>query len=890
MSPLATLIEVVDGFAARAEAPALVVFGARERREWSFGRLAGTVRELAGGLIGAGLEPGARAALFAPDGPEWIVAALAIVRAGGVAVPLDAQLVDDALAHALSDSAARLAFTTTDRAARVARLAPGARIVLLDRPEEQRSWRRLREPEAPLPERRDVDPAALFYTSGTTGPPKGVPLSHGNLAFQINTLAGLRLVGAEDRVCLPLPLHHVYPFVVGLLTPLALGLPLVLPYALTGPQIIRALTEADATILLGVPRLYGALLSALELEVAGRGRGVAAALHLALGVSTWTRRRLGLRWEARLLRPLRARVGPKLRLLTSGGAALEPAVARKLEGLGWEVASGYGLTETSPMLTMNLPGSGRPDSAGQPIPGVELRIARPAGGAGADGEIETRGPGVFTGYLNLPGKTREAFTADGWFRTGDLGHLDSDGFLYVTGRVDEMLVMPGGENVNPENVEAAFLRHPFVRDFAVLQRDRRLVGLALPDVAAIERVGLTDVVQAVRDAVAEVNPGLPSYQRVSNVAITRDPLPRTRLGKLRRRTLGDRHAAAAAPSGEEARGGPIAIADMVEADRLLLERESAKLVWEWLPQRYPGRRLTMDVSLELDLGVDSLEWLGLTLEIERRAGVELDEAAITRVATIRDLLRAVGDAPRAGSPPGAWWDEPERLLSPAQSHWLSPLGPALTLASRGLMAANWALMRVVFRLQTVGREHLPGEPCVLVPNHVSFLDPLVLCAALGRRWLERTYWGGWTGTSFSNPVMRGVSRLGRVLPVEPERGAGSSLALASAVLKRGDCLIWFPEGERSRTGKLVPFRPGIGLLLARFPRPVVPVFIDGTFEALPRGRWWIRPVPVTVTFGAPLDPRHLALPGSPPEEASRQIVQALQTAVVDLAPRRKDAP
>jgi long-chain acyl-CoA synthetase len=893
MPPFATLIELVDGLAALAERPALVVFGARERHEWSYGRLAGTVRELAAGLGGAGIGPGTRAALFAPDGPEWIASALAIVRAGAVVVPLDAQLADDPLAHILGDSAPRVVFTTADRAARVARLAPAARVVRLDAPEGRGSWLGLglRHAGAPLPAPGAAHPAALFYTSGTTGPPKGVPLNHGNLAFQIDTLARIGLVAAGDRVCLPLPLHHVYPFVVGMLTPLALGLPLVLPYALTGPQIVRALKEGEATVLVGVPRLYGALLSAIELELAGRGRGVAASVRLALAVSVSMRRRLGLRWGAHLFRALRARVGPRLRLLTSGGAALEPAVARKLEGLGWKVASGYGLTETSPLLTMNLPDSGRPDSAGRPIPGVELRItAAPEGLERNEGEIQTRGPGVFAGYLNLPDKTREAFTADGWFRTGDLGHLDENGFLHVTGRMDEMLVTPGGENVNPENVEAAFLRHAFVRDFAVLQRDGRLVGLALPDVAAIERAGRTDVLRAVRDAVAEVNPALPSYQRVSNVAVTRDPLPRTRLGKLRRRGLPELHAAADAARGEERRGGPIAVADMAEADRLLLEREPARLVWEWLPRRYPGRRLTMDVSLDLDLGVDSLEWLSLTLEIARQAGVEVDEAAITRVATIRDLLRVVAEAPRAGGgPPGPSWDEPERLLSPAQARWLEPLGPGLTLVARSLGVANRGVMRLVFRLRAVGLDQLPGEPWVLAPNHVSFLDPLVLSAVLERPWLERTYWGGWTGVAFANPLMRGVSRLWRVLPIEQERSAGVSLALAAAVLKRGDCLIWFPEGERSRTGELLPFRPGIGLLLARFPRPVVPVLIQGTFEALPRGRRWIRPARVTVTFGAPFDPRRVVPPGVPPEEAARRIVEVLRAAVADLGGRSREA-
>jgi long-chain acyl-CoA synthetase len=516
---------------------------------------------------------------------------------------------------------------------------------------------------------------------------------------------------------------------------------------------------------------------------------------------------------------------------------------------------------------------------------VALRLEPGAGGARGEGEIQVRGPGVFGGYRNLPAKTREAFTADGWFRTGDLGYLAAGGILHITGRVDEMLVTPGGENVHPENVEAVFLRHPFIREFALLQRDGRLVCLVLPELGKIREAARADVAGAVRDAVAAVNLQLPSYQRVTDVAITRDPLPRTRLGKLRRPWLpGAYDMAGALERGEARLPGPVAVAEMAEADQALLEHAGARAVWQWLGERYRDRHLTMDVSPALDLGVDSLEWLGLTLEIERRGGIELDEAALARIGTVRDLLREVAAAPPRGeAAPGVPWDEPERMLTPAQARWLSPLPPWLALASRGLLALTSRLMHGVFRLRTVGREALPEEPCVLVANHVSVLDPLALSAALGWRRLARTYWGGWTGLAFRDPLMRAVSRLWRVLPVEPERGFASALALGAAVLKRGDSLVWFPEGERSLSGELLPFRPGIGLLLHRFPRPVVPVFIRGTFEAMPRGRRWPRRRPVTVVLGPPLDPRRLAPPGAPPAESARRIVQALQAAVAGLA-------
>jgi long-chain acyl-CoA synthetase len=890
---LATLHDLIDGLAAFGERPALIGFTGEGRREWTYGQLARTVRELAQGLAAVGLEPGDAVALVAPDRPEWIAAALATVRAGALAIPLDAQFADEALSHALTDSGPRLIFAASDRMGRLARLRPEAHLVSLDTlASDPTSWRHALGREIrDLPMGRADDAAMLFYTSGTTGPPKGVPLTHGNLMFQVNTLLAVKLLGPLDRVCLPLPLHHVYPFVLGVLTPLALGLPLVLPQALTGPHILRALRDGEATALVGVPRLYGALLSAIEERAGARGRARAAFFRLSLALSVWVRRRLGVYWGKWLLGALHTQFAPTLRLVASGGAALDPAVARKLEGLGWRLASGYGLTETSPLLTLNLPRSPHPDTAGKPVPGVVLRIGPARGGASGEGEIQTRGPGIFRGYRNLPEKTRETFTPDGWFRTGDLGYLDADGFLHVTGRLDEMLVTAGGENVQPENVEAVFLRHPFIREFALLQQDGRLVGLVLPDPGRIRDAGHHDVAQAVRQAVAEINSQLPSYQRVADLAVTRDPLPRTRLGKFRRPSLRAAYdQARVLAKGEAVPLGPIAVADMAEADRLLLEHDGARTVWQWLCQRYPDRRLTMDVSPALDLGVDSLEWLALTLEIERRAAIELDEAAIARIGTVRDLLREVSEAPRLGdTAPGVAWDEPEQLLIPAQAAWLTPLGPGLALISRSLFVLDGWLMRAIFRLRVEGLSNLPAEPYVLVPNHVSFLDPFALSAALSWRSLARTYWGGWTGIAFRNPLMRAFSRVARVLPVEPEHGVGSSLALAAAVLRRGDDLVWFPEGERSVSGELLPFRPGIGLLLYRFPRPAVPVYVHGTFEALPRGRRWPRPRPVTVVFGAPVDPRPLAVAEASPEESARHIARALQAAVAELGRNRTGA-
>jgi long-chain acyl-CoA synthetase len=892
---LRTLGSLVDALAGYGDRTALLALHADGVEEWSYATLSDWVARLASGLASAGVGPGDRVALLAGPRPGWIAASLAALRAGAVAVPLDVQLGDDALGRILADSGARLVFTTADQTDRL-HARTGARLVLLDAgADDERSWKHLLvEGPAELPRPSPEDPAVLFYTSGTTGAPKGALLNHRNIAFQLNTVSDAALVGSDDRVLLPLPLHHVYPFVIGMLLPMALGLPVILPQSLTGPQIVRALREGRVTAIVGVPRLYAALYSGIIARSESRGRAVAALLRASIDASARLRRYLGLRLGKLLFRPLHKEFGPTLRLLASGGAALDPQLAWRLEGLGWQVAIGYGLTETSPLLTINPPGTPRLDSVGRAIPGVELSIdtsappdeARRQGGSREAGEILARGPNVFAGYHNLPDQTSAAFK-DGWLRTGDLGYFDEEHYLYVLGRGSELIVLASGENLQPEEVEEVYLQSPLIREIGVLQREGRLVALIAPELSEVGRRGI-GLGQAIREAVAERSRALPSHQRITDYALTRKPLPHTSLGKLRRHLLPERYESAG--QGEHGLGealAPISVDEMSEEDRALLEDAVAKSLWDWLAGRYSNRRLTPDSSLQFDLGVDSLEWVDLTLDIGRRTGVELGEAAIGSIETVRDLLREVSTQAATGEavPQLPSLDEPEAALSGSQRRWLEPLGPAESAMASALHALDRALLRHFFRLRVEGLERLPdGGQLVLAPNHASYLDALVVAATLDDRRLEATYWAGWTGATFGNPLSRLLSRLTRVVPIDHRRALFSSLAFGAAVLKRGKHLVWFPEGRRSPSGQLQPFKPGIGMLLAHHPVPVVPVFISGAYEAWQPGRLRICPRRITIVFGEPLDPRDLERQGEG-EQSHHRIAHGLHEAVARLGER-----
>ena len=882
-----TLQSVIDSLGERGDKTALVVFGKKDRVRWSFKKLTDCARSFANGLAKNDFKRGDTVALFAENRPEWIASAWGIIRAGAIAVPLDVQLGDKTLVHILQDSDARAIITTEKRAERIGKLdlKEKPKLILLDADsDDERSWERFLKNEAiDLPTTSADDEAVLFYTSGTTGPPKGVPLSHGNIISQLNNAAQVKIITAEDRVLLPLPLHHVYPFVIGMLAPLAIGLPLILPFSLSGQQLLRALREGEVTAIVGVPRLYSALYSGIESRVESSGWIARGLFIVFLAASGFVRTWLGLPVGKFLFRSLHKNFGENLRLLASGGAALDPELATKLEALGWRVAIGYGLTETSPLLTMNLPGKGARDSVGKPFHDVEIRIDPSALekeeriNRHQVGEIVARGPNIFAGYRNLEDKTKEVFTDDGWFRTGDMGYFDDDDHLRVLGRISTLIKTESGEKIQTEDVEAAYAEESAIREIGVLAEKGKLVALIAPKQA--DRGD--DAKDAVRAAVEAASKRLPSHQRISDYAITLDALPRTRLGKIQRHRLAERYEQAKEGGKKAPTAGPMSVEEMSGEDRALLEDSVAESVWELLAKRYGDKRLTPDTSPQFDLGIDSLEWLNLTLEISESSGVELSEQAIARIETVRDLLREVTEGGEGESVDPL--EKPDEVLDEKQKQWLEPLGPVAAATARFLYAMNRVLMRLIFRLRAEGLEHLPQDrQWVLMPNHVSYLDPFAIAALLDWNQLRKTYWAGWTGIIFANPVMRFLSRLGKILPVEPMRAARSSLAFGATILKSKKNLVWFPEGGLSASGELQEFKPGIGMLLEHFPTSVIPVFVHGTREALPPGKFFPWPHAIRVVFGKPLDARELNRE-SRDEKSHQQIASALQDKVAELA-------
>jgi long-chain acyl-CoA synthetase len=864
---LATLAELVESFAPRRTQPALVAFGADAVVTYDYGTLHDEIRRVAGILVERGIGPGDRVLLWAPNGVGWVVGYFGIVTSGATSVPLDSQAPPERAAAVIRHSATKLMLTTQHHLTALERAQQGAPdAVLIDAPAaDPRSLWKSAQPSIRMPSPDPAGVASLLYTSGTTGTPKAVPLTHANLAANVSALLGASLVGPDDVVLVPLPFHHVYPFTVGLLTVLATGARVVLPAGISGPEITRAAKESGATALIAVPRLYTAIWEGIERGVKSRGKRAQRIFAALLRLCMLIRRATGVPLGSWAFRSLYATVGPKLRTLGCGGAQLDFALARKLEGLGFTVLTGYGLTETSPVLTFNQHKHRKLGTEGVALPGVELGTLKHPDYE--HGEIIARGPNVFSGYWENAEETRNAFMPDGWFKTGDLGWIDKRGFLHIAGRRKEVIVLPDGKNVFPDEIEEQFAASTLIGEIGVLEQDGRLHGLIVPDDRALRERGAHRIEELLKEEIASVAARLPPYQRLSDYRITRTPLPRTPLGKLRRHLLSDAYVEAATRRKD---APAVALAD---EDRKLLETEPAREVWAWLKARYPDRKLTPETSPQLDLDIDSLEWVTLTLELQQQFGIVLDGEAVSRIVTLRDMLNEVLAAPRSAA--GMETQKPAPTIERPNA--------LLRLLGAALFSINRLLVRAYLKLERDGLESLPPPEAsfLIAPNHVSYLDALLVAAALPRRYLRNVHWAGWVGRMHAGPISRLVSRATQVFPVEPDRDAGSAIALGRAVLDGRGILVWFPEGNRSHDGELQRFQAGVGLLISNSDTTAVPTAILGAFEAWPRDRRYPRRGRVKVVFGTPLSRAQLLAAGQGNSDAER-IATALQGAVAAL--------
>jgi long-chain acyl-CoA synthetase len=872
--------------AANLERVALISRVDDSLEEFTYARLIQDCLRLAHRLCRAGIEKGDRIALLMENCPEWCFAYFGVQFAGGVAVPADAQSLPETAASLLSQTRAKILITSAQTP-----LAPFLelpfleKIIVVGAPETHDpkvvAWSDLMAAPiaaGPLPAIYPDDLSSIIFTSGTTGPPKGVMLTHKNFCANFLSITRLQVVTAADIFLALLPLHHSFPFMGSLITPLLYGARIVFINSLRADLILRCLQEQEITILIVTPQVLQYFARGITKRLDDLPLGLGAALNLFMNASARLRPTLGFNPATPLLRNVKAAVGRKLRYLISGGARLPADLLRTFDRWGFTVLEGYGLTETAPVVSINPPAAPRIGSVGKPLAGVEVKIRNPD--TRGLGEIMVRGDNVMAGYYQEPEATAAVFR-DGWFASGDQGYLDRDGYLYVAGRLKDIIVLSSGKNISVEEVNQHYLQAATIKEIQVLadSAEEKLVAVAVPDLEHFRQTGQTDVYGEIKWQLEYLSQKLEPYKRIRDFVITNQELPKTRLGKIKAyevaaiyREMAGKH---------------------YRPRRSALERDLSPVgirVVEILQNKTGADLIALEDHLELDLGLDSLGLVELLAALEEAFGTRIRQEEFTGIFTVADLIRFLDKEQLRdiGQPRDRSLSWGQILKAPPPPPLLARLNAEDGLLSRAFNVGCYLLLapllRLAFRLRVFGRERLGRGGYILCPNHGSFLDGFLVAAAMPRHLRARLYFLGYSNY-FEAPMLRRFAKGLHVVPVNSARHLVPAMQSAAHILKRQRIMGIFPEGARSLTGELRTFKKGVAILAQEAGVPLVPVYIRGSYLAWGPNAPYPRPYPIEVIFGREFSAAELAAEGrhiKPEAPTYEAIIQGLRREVLRL--------
>jgi long-chain acyl-CoA synthetase len=900
---------VVDAGSIRPDKVAMMVIEPKGVETVTFGSMLAQVRSIAYRLTQEKIALGDRVALIGENHPNWAIAYLGIIYRGAVVTPLDPAATTQALASFLKGSEAKLAFVSPAsvdkfRAAceQIGSNIPAVALRSLKQPDglaRFEDWAKTPTPkefkDAPPPAKA-ADLAVLMYTSGTTGAPKAVPLTHGNIYAESDKVQEVMRISDQEVVLSLLPLFHAYSQIVNLWLATIVGARVVYLAELSSAGIERGLKESGATALVGVPRLWYLFHKKIFDAVHARPAPVRILFRVMLGLNGKLRDWLGLNAGRFFFRPIHRSFGGKLTLAVSGGASFDEDVAQDFHRLGFTILQGYGLTETSGAATVTRFEDNKIGSVGTPLNGVDVRIDQPNGEG--IGEVLIRGPVVMSGYYQNPGANREAFTAEGFFRSGDLGRFDKQGHLYIVGRKKDVIKLPSGKNVYPEDVEAHYEHSPFVSEVCVLgikdessqfRGAEKLCAVVVPNFEYLKAQHIGNAREWVVWELENLGRELPEHQRVYDFVLRAEPLPRTTTRKIKRFELGSQLEALRQ---REEKGRPPKGIAFSETDRALMDSPAGRATVAAVKQHVHDIELFEPrMNLEIDLGLDSLARAECFASVEQSLGIELKPEEVSNAQTVGELVQ-LANTKISGRPPSVgpasaafhWRDVLARTTEelPEVNQLLRPK-PGLVLLALVALRVIYCAARLLFRMEVKGREVLTElePPYLICPNHQSYLDPFLVCSTYPRRVLSDIFHVG-ASIYFTNAAMAQFARLINVVPIDPDLQLLRAMRAGAAGLRATKILNIYPEGQRSFDGQLHEFKKGAAILATELNVPIVTVALDGTYRIWPRKSWRFRLAKVKITFGAAIYPSEVTRPDLAEEVVYERLIALVKDRIQRL--------
>ena len=746
--------------------------------------------------------------------PEWIYSFFTIWDKNSAAIAIDAQSSPKEILYVLEDSNPDIIMCSNETEKNILEaisnynFKDNIKVLNVDNFKiDAEKMKKIANSEFELRNPEGNQTAAMLYTSGTTGSPKGVMLTYNNLMTEMEGIYEKGIFDHRDQILALLPFHHVLPLTATVLLMLRYQTSIVFVRKIASKEIFEALEKNRVTALIGVPRVFKLFYDGIKQQI--DAKFITRTIFKIMSKSK------SIPLKRKVFSKVHKKFGGHLDFIVAGGAKLDPEIARFYETLGIYSLEGYGLTETSPVIAVNSKKERKIGTIGKKLYNVDVKIENE--------ELWVKGPIVMKGYYNKPEKTAEVMTEDGWFKTGDLAKIDEEGYITIIGRRNSMIVLSNGKNIDPETLENRLIAKSdkLIKEAGIFNHQNKLAAIIIPDLLECRKRNINNVKTYIKNIVEDYNLSAHNYEKVLDYKVFEEELPKTRVGKLRRFMLPNLY-----------EQNVVKKAKVVEPDN-----EVYKILKEYV-KKAKGIEPQPEENLELEIGMDSLDIVEFFAYIENNFGLQLDEEKFAEMPNLKLLSEYINEkAVKIENNEINWKQiiEEAKPIKDDKNRWITKF----------LKVFLDVIIKVYFRIQRNGREKLDPKPKIYVSNHQSFIDPLILGSLLPKSILYNTIFLAidWYFKKF--PLKLLVSN-GNVILIDINKNIRKSVEEIVGYLKSGKNVLIFPEGARTKDGKVAEFKKVFAIISKELGIDVQCLGIKGGFEAYSRYMKFPKPKKIKV--------------------------------------------
>jgi len=746
-----------------------------------------------------GFKKGDVIALFGPSNAEWVITYMAITSTGAVILPLDINLPKENYPAMMKKVKAKAVFTSDEFKG----FFKGFKTYSVSLNKNLEKKKKFKTPNISTD-----DHASYLYTSGTTGTPKIIILTHGNIFKTANSCADrIRLSAKEVFLCL-LPLYHVYALVACFAGPFARGCSLIYLTSLKGPDIMKALSDNPISAFPAAPQLWEIIMDGILNKVKDQSN-FKYRLFLFFLKNGVRMRKIGLSFLVnKIFDPIHEIFGRNHSFFVSGGAPLKDKYRLYYRSMGFTLYEGYGLTETTGPITLPDPAKLPMGSVGSPVEGNEVKLKNI--NSEGIGEIWFKGISVMPEYYNNKEATVEVFDDDRFFNTGDCGRIDKNGYIYITGRMKNVIVLSSGKNVYPEELESYYKQSDAIEEIAVFARQvddkEKIYAVIVPVKKNEASYGV------IKEEINRLNKGLPSYKIVNDFAVSFDKLPVNSTRKVVYRDV-----IKLLDEGMFMESNN----DKAVLQTLLTGQSPAETeIINTLKKKLKADKLYARQSLA-DFGIDSLGLVDLIVHLEEKLNIAIDTEKLKKLQTMEEIVLYLNSLEK-----GVEQNIEERLFkSEIKEKPLLFFNPFLYV----WMGIIKFMFKYLWKIDVINREKLDIENNIIIANHTSYFDIPILVKAMYAKDIKNTYAIGKKSVAIVKYVFHGIPAIW----VDYDKDTNEVFKRSSDLLRQGKSVIIFPEGSRSTDNEIKEFKLGAVYLAKNINKKIIPVTINGAHDIWP---------------------------------------------------------